>query len=91
MADRGIGPSSSPAYVGGRTAPLPTGVAAVAIPSLKNQFILTPKPWQGLIPPAQLQLKQTCMEARQEMLLVLCAIWELENSRWRLGLLENKL
>lgn len=36
MADRGFGPSSSPAHVGGRTAPLPTGVVAVAIPSPKK-------------------------------------------------------
>lgn len=90
VADRGIGPSSSPAHVGGGTAPLPAGVAAVAVPSPKNQFIPISKPWQGLILPAGLQLKQTRMEVGQGMLLVICAIWELENGRWKLGLLGNK-
>ena len=90
VADRGIGPFLLPACVGGRTAPLSAGVAAIAIPSPKKQFILIPKPWQGLILPARLQPKQTCVEVGQGMLLVLCAIWELENSRWKLSLLENK-
>lgn len=71
-------------------APLPAGVAAVAVPSPKNQFIPIPKSWQGLIPPSGLQLKQTCMEVGQGMLPINCAIWELENGRWKLRLLGNK-
>ena len=68
---------------------LPAGAAAIAMPSPENRFILIPRPWQGLVPPARLQLKQTCVEAGRDAA-ILCAMWELENSRWKLGLLENK-
>lgn len=76
MANRGFGPSSSPAHVGGRTAPLPAEVVAIAVPSPKKSVDFDSQTLAGSDPAGTLAAEANLPQSEAEDAVLQFVSWK---------------